>query len=159
MFFGLKNVPETFYRAMDIIQSPIKCRFALVYLDNVVVFWRLLCCYANHRKRVLFLLQDARVTLKSKKCNFFTGTTDYFDHVTCSWRLEIATHRTDSIKGLKPLTNITKLCSFFGLCNVFRRLVHSFARMAAPLSNKLKKDWPKHFGALIAEEPHELNKL
>lgn len=38
MSFGLKNVSGAFRRAMDVIPSPVKWQFALVYLDNNFVF-------------------------------------------------------------------------------------------------------------------------
>lgn len=123
-----------------------------MYLDGIVVFLRSPRYYTNHSRHVLPLLRDVGVTLKLKKCSYYTGTTDYLGHVICLQCLEIATHTTDTIRGLKRPTNIAKLCSYLELWNVFCRFVTNFARIAAPLYKRLEKDQPKCFGALIAGE-------
>lgn len=35
---SLKNAPETFQRDIDIILSKVRWQFALVYLDDVIIF-------------------------------------------------------------------------------------------------------------------------
>lgn len=49
---------------------------------------------------------------------------------------------------LKDPTNITELRSFLEQCNVFRRFVPNFARLAASLNVNLRKDLLKKFGSL-----------
>lgn len=40
MSFCMKNAPATFQLAMDIILAPVKWQHALVYMGNVVIFFR-----------------------------------------------------------------------------------------------------------------------
>lgn len=40
MPFALKKAPNTAHRAMDIILLKVKWQFALVYFDDVGIFWR-----------------------------------------------------------------------------------------------------------------------
>lgn len=63
------------------MRSLVKLQLALVYLDDAIVFLRSPRGYINHWKRILLLLQDAGITIKLKKVNFCTGSTEYFDHV------------------------------------------------------------------------------
>lgn len=91
-------------------------------------------------------------TLKLKKCNLFTGTIVYIGQFVRPRRPAIGTYTIGAIEKLKASTNITKLHSYLGLCNVFHRFVHNFARIAAPLHQKLRKDHPKNFGVLLAEK-------
>lgn len=64
MPFGLKNVPGTSQRAMDVILFPVKRQFVLVYLDDTVLFSRSLRNHINHVEHILSLLQDAGAYLK-----------------------------------------------------------------------------------------------
>lgn len=94
----------------------------------------------EHVRQVLTLHQRAGVTLKVKKCTFSTTTASYLESVIQPSRLETAFHTADAIKRLQQPRKITELRSFLGLCSLFRRLVSSFARLAAPLNCKLQKD-------------------
>ncbi len=40
MPFGLKNAPSTFRRAIDMILATVKWQFAIVYLDDIIIFSR-----------------------------------------------------------------------------------------------------------------------
>lgn len=45
-----------------------------------------------------------------------------------------------------------ELCSFSGLCNMFRRFVSHFARITAPLNRMLRRDQPESFRPLDETE-------
>lgn len=98
------------------------------------------------------MLSNADVTLKLKNVSFFEETIDYLGHVICPVKLGIATRTTEPMKGLKRPTNIRELRSFFGLCNVLRRFVETFAKISTPLNKKLQKYQPFTFGARNDED-------
>jgi Reverse transcriptase (RNA-dependent DNA polymerase) len=139
MPFGLCNAPATFQRSLDIILSRVKCKSCLVYLDDVIVFSRTIEEHFGHLQEVLSLLERAGITLKLSKCHFFKDTVDYLGHVIVPGRLAIATKNTDALKQAKHPTTQTELPSFLGLCNVYRRFVPNFSRIARPLNDLLKK--------------------
>lgn len=74
-------------------------------------------------------------------------------------RLGIETLINDAINGSKPSTNNSEHRSILGLCNVFRRSVSNFARIAFPPNRKLEKDQPSLFGALSADEIETMHEL
>lgn len=113
---------------MDVILSTVKCHFALVYPDDIVVLSVTPEEHIDHAKLVLIVLQDAGVTFKLKKCKVITDTTEYLGHVISTRRLEIATHTTHTIPALQRHASVTELRSFFGLYYVFSLFVPTFAR-------------------------------
>lgn len=90
------------------------------------------------------LLNDDGVTLKLKKCEFFTNRIYYLRYLIRPRGLEVSlqTIGTDTILGLQAPSNITQSRSVVGLCNVFQSLVPNFALLAASLNYKLRKDQP-----------------
>lgn len=71
----------------------------------------------------------------------FTDTVDYLGHEIRSTQMKLASYTIDETRGLKPPSSITELRSFLELGNVFQQPGQNFAHIAAPLNQRLKKDW------------------
>lgn len=117
-----------------------------------VTFSIILEKHTDNVKQVLNLEQCAEAVLKLKESTLFTDNIDYLRHVVRPRRLEISTHTADAITTLTLPRNITNLCSSQRLCNVFRRFVHSFVPILAPLNRKLQEGQPNEFSLLHEEE-------
>lgn len=136
---GVHKAPGTFQRNIDVITSSVKLHFAIVYIDNILIFRKAPERYIERIWRVQSSLDNAGTTLKLRKCNFLTNTINDIGEVVCFWHLELASSTTHIIWRQKPPANITELWTFFGLCNVFQRFFLRFARMASPLNQNIKK--------------------
>lgn len=134
MAFSLQNASGTFHGTMSVILSTFKLRIALVYLNDIVMFWKNLEKHLKHVRHILTLPRDAGATLKLDKCRFFTDTIDYLGRVILPRRLEIASQTTNVIRELQPPTYLTDLQSFFGLRKVFQQFVPHFSRTATQLN-------------------------
>ena len=110
-----------------------------LYLDDIIVFSRSIEDHFRHLGEILAILKVAGLSLKLNKCNFFTKTVYYLGHVIRPGKIEVAEKNTAALQGFKEITMQTKLRSFLGMCNVYRRFVPNFARVAAPLNQLLKK--------------------
>lgn len=124
MPFGLGNHDTTFTHVMDIISSSFKRQISLVYLDDTVIFSRILSEHSNFPRLVLYLLIEAGVTLKLRTCECFTNSIDYLGHLICPGRLEVANHATDARPVLKKPTTKTIIPSFIVLFRTFSALRH-----------------------------------
>jgi RNase H-like domain found in reverse transcriptase/Reverse transcriptase (RNA-dependent DNA polymerase) len=146
--FGLRNSPATFQRAIYIILSGVKWKTCLDYLDDVIVFSSSLQAHLEHANEELTLLGNSGLSLKLKKCHFFSDTVDYLGHVIRPGRLGVTENNTTALRTA-PLTRAqTKLRSFLGIFNVYRRFVPHFSTLAAPLSALLCKCMPPQLGPI-----------
>lgn len=73
----LKNVPETFQRALNVIFAVIGLQFALVKMEDKVVFSISALYNIGHARSKLRLLSGSRDTFKLKKCNLIAEAIDY----------------------------------------------------------------------------------
>jgi hypothetical protein len=116
-----------------------------VYLDDVIIFSQNEKEHVAHVDEVLQLLGQAGVSLKLKKCRWFQPKVDYLGHVVMPGKLAIASDGTKSIRGAVFPQGLTQLRSFLGACNVYRKFVEGFSKLAKPLNDMLKKgaepDW------------------
>ena len=145
MPFGLTNAPASFQRALDLILTKYKWKTCLIYLDDIIVYSKTVEEHINHVDDILRCLSAAGVTLKIKKCKFFTTTVEYLGHVIKPGQLEIDPTNTKSLREALPPTNKSELRSFLGLANVYRRFIDNFSTIAGPLNRSLKKDEPDSF--------------
>lgn len=80
---------------MDVILFLEEWQFALLYLNDIAVYFCSPRDKTNHVNQALVFLHDAEVPLKVEISSLFTGTTDCLGHVLRPRRLEIAIHTTD----------------------------------------------------------------
>jgi len=71
--FGLTNAPSAFMHAMHCILGPYK-KFAIVYLDDVLISSRSLAEHKMHVDTILLAIGAAHLRLNEPKCVF--GATD-----------------------------------------------------------------------------------
>jgi len=142
MRFGLTNAPATFQRALDIILSGVKWQSCLIYLDDVIVYSKTEEEHVGHVDRVLRLLLGAGVTLRMPKCRFLRKTVEYLGHEIKPGRLGVMNAHMRALREAHFPTTRTQVRSFVGMCNVFRRFVPNFARMAAPLTDLMGSTAP-----------------
>jgi RNase H-like domain found in reverse transcriptase/Reverse transcriptase (RNA-dependent DNA polymerase) len=152
MPFGLRNAPATFQRFVDITLSGLTWKTCLVYLDDIIVFYKAPAEHMAHLYAVLHRLYRAWLTLNLNKCHFFKETVDYLGHVIRPGQLSVAEKNTATLKNSKHPTTQTKLRSFLDLCNVYRRFVRGFAKIAAPLNLLLRKLETPQPGHLSSEQ-------
>lgn len=94
---------------MDVILSTIKWQFALVYLDDIVMFLESPSEHNEHDHHILTPLHDAGVTLKLKKCELFSNTINHLEHVIRPGRLKVSCYTVDVIRDLQAFTTVTEL--------------------------------------------------
>jgi hypothetical protein len=70
----------------------------LVYLDDVIVFYKSKNDHLTHVAEALTLLGNAGLSLKLKKCHLFGETVVYLGHVIRPGRLGVAEKNTTASK-------------------------------------------------------------
>ena len=80
MPYSLCNVPATFQRLMQNCLGELNLQFALIYLDDVIVYSRTQEDHLTHLQAVLDCFAHHGLKLKPSKCHFFKDNITYLRH-------------------------------------------------------------------------------
>ena len=81
MPFGLTNAPATFQRLINNVLRQALKKYALVYLDDVIIFSKTISEHIQHIRSVLQFLREAGLKIKLSKCTFLKKQVEYLGHI------------------------------------------------------------------------------
>lgn len=97
----------TFQKAMHVMLSSAKCKTTVVYLDDILMFFRTIEDHVVHVAKVLTILNNAEWTLKLRNCAFYAEKIDCLVHVIRPGLPEISDAAASAIQELKDQTTQT----------------------------------------------------
>ena len=139
MPFGLTNSGASFNRLMGHILRGLEYRFALIYIDDIIIFSRSVEEHLVHLEEVFRRLREANVKLNPKKCSFVKQKVEYLGHVVTPDGVMPNPEKVRIVRDFPAPKNLKELRIFMGLANYYRRFVKGFAHIASPLNALTKK--------------------
>jgi len=133
--FGLSNAPATFQRVMNnIFKDLIAQRRVVVYLDDVLI---MSTTPAEHARdvEVLRRLREHKLYAKLSKCEFNRPELKFLGHVVGRDGIAVDPAKVSVIKDWPVPTTVKQLQAFLGLANYFRKFVHRYSTVVAPLTS------------------------
>jgi RNase H-like domain found in reverse transcriptase/Reverse transcriptase (RNA-dependent DNA polymerase)/Integrase zinc binding domain/Chromo (CHRromatin Organisation MOdifier) domain len=140
MPFGLCNAPSTFQAIMNQILGSDFDDFAMAYLDDVTIFSETLEEHVQHVASVLKRLKERGYRLRLSKCKFALPEVELLGFVVGKGQLKPSPKKVEVVRAWATPTNAHELRQFLGFCNFYRRFVHGYSKIAAPLTGMFKKD-------------------
>jgi len=134
MPFGLTNAPATFQRLMNNILQPVIHKFALVYLDDVIIYSKTIDDHIEHIQRVLNLLREGGLKIKLSKCLFLQKSVKYLGHIISEDGLRPDPKLTEAIRKYPTPQNKNHVKSFLGLSGYYRKFIWDYANKARALT-------------------------
>ena len=140
MPFGYRNGPAVFQRVMQKILAPFLWIFALVYIDDIVIFSKSFEDHCRHIEDVLEAINAAEITLSPSKCHFGYQSIMLLGQKVS--RLGLSTHKekVDAILQLDNPRSIHDLQVFLGMMVYFSSYIPFYAWIAHPLFQLLKRE-------------------
>ena len=159
---GLRNSPPTFQKVMN--DTLVSCReFALVYLDDIIIFSKSFDQHLHHLERVLFALQAKKLILNPPKCVIGVTEIDYLGHNISKTRITPMKDKIEAILQIPEPKSLAQANKFIGGLSWYRKFFPNFATTAAPIHavTNLTKDQRNKFKWSYAQSKafHELKQM
>ena len=131
MPFGLSGAPSSFQRLMDKVLRGLP--YATRYIDDILIHSRSSEQHKQHLQEVFECLSAAGLTLRGRKCHIGMSHVSYLGHVFSAAGMATDPQKIQAVQQWPTPTSITAVRQFLGLASYYRRYIHHFSELAAPL--------------------------
>ena len=143
MLYGVCNAPATIQRLMQNCLGELNLTYALIYLDDVIVFSQTEEEYL-HRLRVVFgWFLEHRLKLKPSKCHFLQDEITFLGHEISADGMRPGTANLRAIAEMAPPKTNTEIWRFTGMTGFFRHFIKGYSKIAKPLNDLLEGEASK----------------
>ena len=131
MSFGLTNAPAAFMDLMNRVFRPFLDRFVIVFIDDILVYSRSEEEHAMHLRYVLQTLREHQLYAKFSKCEFWLDQVTFLGHVVSKDGIQVDPKKMEAVIDWSRPTKVTRVRSFLGLADYYRRFVKDFSKISA----------------------------
>jgi hypothetical protein len=138
--FGLYNAPATFQTYIDNCLREYIDTFAMVYLDDILIYSNNKEEHKTYIKQVLSKLGQWRLFAKLEKCQFNCKEIEFLGYIISPQGISMDPERVATIKEWPTPRNVKEILGFLGFCNFYRRFISGYSSIALPLTNTTKQN-------------------
>eukprot|EP00253_Pinus_taeda_P004481 PITA_04481 len=142
--FGLTNAPTTFMCLMNGIFHPYLDQFVLIFIDDILIYSRIIEEHHEHLRVVLQTLREHQLYAKFSKCDFFKLEIQYQGHVITKDGIAVDPEKIKVIMEWPVPKDVADVRSFMGLAGYYRRFVEDqdseYQQLKLQIQQSAKRD-------------------
>ena len=129
MPFGLCRAPAGFQRQMNKMFGHLP--FVVIHLDDILIFSKL---EEEHLRSILSILRGNKFYAKLSKCSFFQDSIKFIGYIVDCDGISMDPDKVAAVRDWPQPTTVSKLRSFLGLRNHYKRFIEGYSIKIAPLN-------------------------
>ena len=148
--------PEHIYARHEPSSSPFIGKFVVVYFDDILIFSSSREEHEKHLRAVLTVLRNEKLFAARHKCEFGVS---FLGYVISDTGLAVDESKIEVVRSWPVPRTVTEVQSFHGLASFYRRFVHHFNSIVAPITSCIKDGkflWTKEADAAFSLIKHKL---
>ena len=157
MPYGLCNAPTTFKRLMQNCLGELNLTYALVYLDDVIMYSNTEEDHLRQLQAMFERFHEHGLKLKPSKCHFLRKQITFLGHEVSADSMTPGNLNLKGIAEMAPPANHTEVRHFLGMTGFFRRFVKNYTHIAKPLNDILEGEASKLKSEAITLPPDALD--
>ena len=130
MPFGLSNASSCFCHLMEQCLGVQQFVTLLLYLDDIRIFAPTIDDMLDCIQLVFDRLKQFNLNIKPKKCQFFSTSLLFLDHVLLAEGISANPEKVEKVKTWSVPKNTKEVQSFLGLISYYRQFIPHFAKKA-----------------------------
>jgi hypothetical protein len=138
--FGLTNMSAYFMHLMNKVFMEYLDKFAVVFIDDILVYLRSEEEHEDHLHLVLQKLRDHKLYAKLSKCEFWLKQVAFLGHIVSKGGLSVDPSKIQDVLSWNVPMSVGDIQSFLGLACYYRRFIEGFSKISKPMTELLEKD-------------------
>ena len=130
---GITNGPATFQRIINNILGPARWKYALAYIDDVIIYSNTFDEHLIHLNEICHLLQEARFRLNPEKCEIARTQTEYLGHNIQSGEIRPSSMNIKGLLNTRIPETADEVCKFVKAAEYYRKFIPNFSQIAQSL--------------------------
>ena len=115
MSFVLTNAPAIFMDLMNRVFKDFLHTFAIVFIDDILVYSKIEAEHEEHLHQVLETLRANKLYAKFSKCEFWLKKVPFLSHVVSSEGVSVDPTKIEAVTSLPRPSTVSEVRSFLGL--------------------------------------------
>jgi len=129
MLFKLINESTFYQHYMNDVLFKYLHQFCQIYLDDIIIYNKILKKHKQHVWLILNRLQEADLQININKCKFHVQKIIFLKLLMSIERLKINSRKIQAVVNWFTLNNLTQIQSFIDFCNFYQRFIKNFLKI------------------------------
>eukprot|EP00960_Hanusia_phi_P024497 721286-Hanusia_phi.AAC.3 len=139
--FGFRDSSNIFTEFIQMVIKDLPNTFA--YIDDIILLqYATVEEHIASIRRLLLRCREQQIYLKESKAKFFQEKIDFLGHTISQQGVETQQSKTTAISEWRVPCNAKDVKIFLGVAGYYRKYIHRYAELAAPLHALLRKGVP-----------------
>ena len=140
MSFDLINASVTFWTFVNNVLRRYLNQFIIVYLNNILVYFKMKKEHVQHVKKVLQTLKKVDLRIKSGKSEFHVQSVQFLRFIITSQSLRMNSKKIEAVTTWSTSKSKIEVQFFLEFANFYRRFIERYFRIVSSLTNLTKKN-------------------